>query len=97
MCKFDTTSKVGAILSSRKSKIIAIFLICLLIFSRFAYPEQLAMGNWLTSAPRIVNMSGSAAEFVKQAIAKDKIVIFSKTYCPYCTMAKEVSQQSFNE
>lgn len=32
-----------------------------------------------------------AAKFVSEAIAKDKVVIFSKTYCPYCTMAKEVS------
>lgn len=31
-----------------------------------------------------------ATEFVKAAIAKDKVVIFSKSYCPYCTMAKEV-------
>ena len=30
-------------------------------------------------------------EFVKQLIAADKVVIFSKTYCPYCTMAKEVN------
>uniref|UniRef100_U5ER65 Glutaredoxin-2, mitochondrial n=1 Tax=Corethrella appendiculata TaxID=1370023 RepID=U5ER65_9DIPT len=28
-------------------------------------------------------------EFVNTAIAEDKVVIFSKTYCPYCTMAKE--------
>lgn len=36
-----------------------------------------------------------ASEFVKAAIAKDKVVIFSKSYCPFCTMAKEVrfSQQ----
>lgn len=31
-----------------------------------------------------------ATEFVKAAIAKDKVVIFSKSYCPYCSMAKEV-------
>lgn len=30
-----------------------------------------------------------ATEFVKAAIANDKVVIFSKSYCPYCTMAKE--------
>ncbi|XP_058830410.1 uncharacterized protein LOC131689376 isoform X2 [Topomyia yanbarensis] len=34
-------------------------------------------------------MSGSVADFVKSAITQDKVVIFSKTYCPYCTMAKE--------
>lgn len=32
-----------------------------------------------------------AAKFIADAIAKDKVVIFSKTQCPYCTMAKEVS------
>lgn len=31
-----------------------------------------------------------ASEFVKAAIAKDKVVIFSKSYCPYCKTAKEV-------
>lgn len=32
-----------------------------------------------------------AMTFVTESIARDKVVIFSKTYCPYCTMAKEVS------
>uniref|UniRef100_A0A336M9S2 dihydropyrimidinase n=1 Tax=Culicoides sonorensis TaxID=179676 RepID=A0A336M9S2_CULSO len=36
-----------------------------------------------------VNMNGPVAEFVKQTIASDKIVIFSKSYCPYCTTAKK--------
>ncbi|XP_053687724.1 uncharacterized protein LOC128737174 [Sabethes cyaneus] len=43
----------------------------------------------LSSKTAPVNMSGPVAEFVKSAIAKDKVVIFSKSYCPYCTMAKE--------
>jgi hypothetical protein len=43
-----------------------------------------------SSVNRIVNMEGPIAKFVQEAIAKDKVVIFSKTYCPYCTMAKEV-------
>lgn len=53
------------------------------------------MGNILNAArpdPVKVEM---ASKFVKEAIAKDKVVIFSKTYCPYCTMAKEVSQFNF--
>lgn len=33
-----------------------------------------------------------ASTFVKEAIAKDKVVIFSKSHCPYCKMAKEVSR-----
>lgn len=30
------------------------------------------------------------SEMVKKLIESDEIVIFSKTYCPYCKMAKEV-------
>lgn len=44
-----------------------------------------------SSSKRVVNMSGPAADFVKKAIASDKVVIFSKSYCPYCKTAKEVS------
>ncbi|XP_012230648.1 uncharacterized protein [Linepithema humile] len=29
-------------------------------------------------------------DLVNELIAKDSVVIFSKTYCPYCKMAKEV-------
>lgn len=36
------------------------------------------------------DMSGVSAQFVRETIAKNKVVIFSKSYCPYCTMAKEV-------
>lgn len=53
------------------------------------------MGNILNAArpdPVKVEM---ASKFVKEAIAKDKVVIFSKTYCPYCTMAKEVCHLIF--
>lgn len=45
------------------------------IFGRAANPANIPM----------------AKEFVTSAIAKDKVVIFSKSYCPYCTMAKEVN------
>lgn len=45
------------------------------------------MGGSLGSARKPTEM---ATKFVTDAIAKDKVVIFSKTYCPYCTMAKEV-------
>ncbi|CAB3234099.1 unnamed protein product [Arctia plantaginis] len=29
-------------------------------------------------------------QLIKDAISKDKVVIFSKSYCPYCDLAKEV-------
>lgn len=35
-------------------------------------------------------MDSVEAEFVRDAIANNKVAIFSKSYCPYCTMAKEV-------
>ncbi|XP_037049112.1 glutaredoxin-C4-like [Bradysia coprophila] len=45
--------------------------------------------------PRFIkaDMSGPAAQFVKEAIAKNKVIIFSKSYCPYCTIAKETFQK----
>uniref|UniRef100_A0A1B0DQH4 Glutaredoxin domain-containing protein n=1 Tax=Phlebotomus papatasi TaxID=29031 RepID=A0A1B0DQH4_PHLPP len=47
------------------------------------------MGIFSSKEP--VDMSGPVAQFVRETIASDKVVIFSKTYCPYCSMAKEVS------
>lgn len=52
------------------------------------------MGNILNFARSNPENIAMAAKFVSEAIAKDKVVIFSKTYCPYCTMAKEVRIQS---
>lgn len=37
----------------------------------------------------------SAQEFVDQMVASDVVVIFSKSYCPYCKMAKEVRIEKF--
>ncbi|XP_031637774.1 glutaredoxin-C4 isoform X2 [Contarinia nasturtii] len=34
-----------------------------------------------------------ASKFVSETIASNKVVIFSKSYCPYCTMAKEQFQK----
>lgn len=34
----------------------------------------------------------AATQFVKDAIAHDQIVIFSKSSCGFCQMAKEVSK-----
>lgn len=52
------------------------------------------MGNILNLARSNPENIAMATKFVTEAIAKDKVVIFSKTYCPYCTMAKEVSEHS---
>ncbi|KAJ8978877.1 hypothetical protein NQ317_008492 [Molorchus minor] len=37
-----------------------------------------------------VDLSSPKATLVKDLIKSDKIVIFSKSYCPYCKLAKEV-------
>lgn len=34
-------------------------------------------------------------EFVEGVIASDTVVIFSKSYCPYCKIAKEVNKKFF--
>lgn len=45
----------------------------------------------LFSSKAAIDMSGATATFVRETIKKEKVVIFSKSYCPYCTMAKSVS------
>lgn len=35
-----------------------------------------------------------AKEFVDGVIKGHKVVVFSKTYCPYCKMAKDVLKQA---
>lgn len=34
-------------------------------------------------------MPGQFVDFVNDKVKASKVVVFSKTYCPYCTMAKE--------
>ncbi|XP_016298283.1 glutaredoxin-2, mitochondrial-like [Sinocyclocheilus anshuiensis] len=58
--------------------------------SKQAY-QTLRMGNFTSSAP---GLSGSACtQFVQDVVSSNCVVIFSKTTCPYCKMAKNV----FNE
>ncbi|XP_017037648.2 glutaredoxin [Drosophila kikkawai] len=60
---------------------------------KFPYPflGELELMGAVRSAlrPKIVDMSSKQAKFVENTVASNKVVIFSKTYCPYCTMAKE--------
>ncbi|KAH8308918.1 uncharacterized protein Grx1t [Drosophila kikkawai] len=37
----------------------------------------------------LVSMESTQAIFVREIIANNKVVIFSKSYCPYSSMAKE--------
>jgi len=36
------------------------------------------------------NMSSAVINTIRQRVAQSTVVIYSKTSCPYCTMAKEV-------
>ncbi|XP_005182471.1 uncharacterized protein LOC101901467 [Musca domestica] len=48
------------------------------------------MGSVVSQLPKTaVNMSSPQAVFVQNALKEHKVVIFSKSYCPYCTMAKD--------
>ncbi|KAH8252558.1 hypothetical protein KR032_000624 [Drosophila birchii] len=50
------------------------------------------MGSVVSSMQRpqlMVSMESSQANFVREMVVNNKVVIFSKTYCPYSSMAKE--------
>lgn len=51
------------------------------------------MGSFVGRMSQRVDMTGQKAQFVIDTIKKDKVVIFSKSYCPYCLMAKEQFQK----
>ena len=48
------------------------------------------MGQTVSLQNPAVNMNGREAAFVKEKIAQNCVMIFSKTYCPYCKLAKKV-------
>ncbi|KAM7252549.1 hypothetical protein ACFE04_024432 [Oxalis oulophora] len=53
----------------------------------------------LLISPKTVKAHSSASAFVQNAIFSNRIVIFSKSYCPYCFHAKrifgELNEQPF--
>ncbi|KAL1497708.1 hypothetical protein ABEB36_008620 [Hypothenemus hampei] len=46
--------------------------------------------KWAFFRSKAVDMSSPKVAEVKNIIGSGKVVIFSKTYCPYCKLAKEV-------
>ena len=46
------------------------------------------MGNIFSSGESAANMKAAAA-FVEEELQQEEVVIFSKSYCPFCTKAKE--------
>jgi thioredoxin-related protein len=49
------------------------------------------MGLGSSSAENMVDSCPSVKQLVKELIASDDVVIFSKSTCPYCKAAKKVS------
>lgn len=51
------------------------------------------MGLIYSKITRSTKMASSPEiqKFIKEAVSQEKVVVFSKSYCPYCTMAKEAS------
>ena len=46
------------------------------------------MGNIFSGGESAANMKAAAA-FVEEELQQEEVVIFSKSYCPFCTKAKE--------
>lgn len=58
--------------------------------------DKIIFKNCSNIASKVIKeLAKMANEFVKSSIGKQRVVIFSKSYCPYCTMAKEVSNLKF--
>ncbi|KAM7012130.1 glutaredoxin 2 isoform 2-T2 [Tautogolabrus adspersus] len=62
-----------------------------LVSSRYIFPF-LRMGNFTSSSTATLS-STSCARYLQEMVSQNCVVIFSKTTCPYCKMAKNV----FNE
>nr|XP_020457574.1 glutaredoxin 2 [Monopterus albus] len=56
------------------------------------YFRSSRMGNFTSSTTRGLS-NAACAQYVQEEVSQNCVVIFSKTTCPYCTMAKNV----FNE
>lgn len=50
-------------------------------------PRSLSFGSRLFSSS---NKPASSTDFVTEAIANNKVVIFSKSYCPFCRDTKQL-------
>uniref|UniRef100_A0A672KEV8 Glutaredoxin-2, mitochondrial n=2 Tax=Sinocyclocheilus grahami TaxID=75366 RepID=A0A672KEV8_SINGR len=58
--------------------------------SKQAY-QTLRMGNLTSASPGL--SSSACTQFVQEVVSSNCVVIFSKTTCPYCKMAKNVFKE----
>lgn len=47
-----------------------------------------------TSTGHYVFFAGMAQKFVDNKVAENKVMVFSKAYCPFCKMAKDVLNET---
>ncbi|XP_045774361.1 glutaredoxin-C4-like [Maniola jurtina] len=47
------------------------------------------LGSKISRSSKMAN-SAEIQQFIKDAISQEKVVVFSKSYCPYCKLAKDV-------
>ncbi|CAH2072277.1 unnamed protein product [Thlaspi arvense] len=58
-----------------------------------AIAMAMLLATLVSSISMVSSASSPEAEFVKKTISSHKIVIFSKSYCPYCKRAKSVFRE----
>ncbi|KAG2230084.1 hypothetical protein INT48_005086 [Thamnidium elegans] len=51
------------------------------------------MGSFLSTKQLTEEEMVKAQEIVEELISNNKVVVFSKTYCPYCTKAKNLLKE----
>ncbi|KAG2022423.1 hypothetical protein CC2G_000172 [Coprinopsis cinerea AmutBmut pab1-1] len=65
------------------------------IYSAVSSRLPAALGiSWFSSLSQQTNMA-SISELVDSTIEKNRVVIFSKSYCPYCRKAKNLFAEKF--
>ena len=57
-------------------------------FAKRSTSGGMLMASHIVSRRTIVTQALSAEVFVADALKANKVVVFSKSYCPYCTKAK---------
>ncbi|XP_076036988.1 uncharacterized protein LOC143022581 isoform X1 [Oratosquilla oratoria] len=59
------------------------------MFGNFAEDKNSSMGGSPSCQVAAVDMKGPVADLVRQKIKENCVMIFSKSYCPYCKIAKK--------
>ncbi|XP_028259868.1 glutaredoxin 2 isoform X2 [Parambassis ranga] len=75
-----------------KLHVIFLQILCLQVVTSFDICTFMRMGNFTSSTGGALS-STACVQYVQEVVSQNCIVIFSKTTCPYCKMAKNV----FNE